>query len=1460
MITQSYQETQRYQTHNGYPMNHNYGLSVENSQLSGSQVPSSNLNQHANFGSSQHHHSLQHGICPPQTSYHGNGCYGTSLSNPKRMHPLLHSALAPTSCTCNSFSGCSMPLGSYQDSQLQLQQGTMVQPGHKPSSGTEHWHPRNRPLTYSGQSISRLQSESTHGIQNHSQSNVNGTVIPNRGQMLSSQLQATDPNINRSSIPAQPQTLQLEHSRCQGLFNTLLQFPASRKCCFKYHLIPIWQALSERMNMRPDNLNVNKSSHPTRICQLQSCEQGHVQMPFVYQCCPSCLNKILQFYLFKLSQQQQHIQMNGELSTNGHALQPTQNGWIPSGTNGQNVMQATSPSSSRPQSNCHIVHNVNHRQSSRRNMTVSSSISSSTVASPPIYSTNSTSSLPVSSGLSALPPCHLYGTYSQSDISKNMSNLGYPRYVHTNQNNPTSVDNSNRNDGRVPNLSNGSRDYGASVQQQNTPIDSALHRKSTELYNNLDPNRPATTSIDKNRLPEHNRLEDNTESSNTNSTHCYIVPNIHMAWTQVAVVTPLKPPADGGKLKTCEDVTPLKCGDDLPLLIKELQPLAVEDITEEAIMALDTDCSAMRETLTSVKSSEDGSYPSLGSLINLSPESEDTHKNQNNEELSQPDVFFDVPVVALRLGMLRKLVASLELKEEETKKDESSMNKNELDFAHAILDLYWDGSYHNYIETELAGTFANILKEAAEFDTEEDKTIFDSINVKDLNQLQQSKGHILTNCFDFDYAMDVDTSSWRNLGDESLDIDKELADGSFLENSHEKSLERSLLSNLQNLGKNLDQNLISSKKHDPSPIIIIDDQSDESDEDCSKTPDDPLLPIKTILLSLDELKALPTQACKDSDRAHGVAAPSTCVNVNYSEVKLVAEDSVISHHSCQDVDQKEVSPEDGCKLSENLSKEVETSNMDCLSRLDDYILSMKLPSVNELKKVDSENVYQDLVSSPQKDPPSPILLDEHSECPKSPDDPILSMKITVLSMDELKALSGEFCKDSDDGVHIVALSSAICLDSEDDDDSEVNLGQTCQTIRDLSQTSNQELITILDGEEEIPSVASIKDVFKPKQDKTNSTEVKQDGHLTKTTGKEPINPLIDRRKGNEAQEPQQHMQKEHSHPKLNRWSSIYQKVSRKDSVQTAHQPEKPHGLETHVANSSSCGIRVSHPISPSAAIRKRKFSVMEDSSSPDTVKGLEPKRQSHASHGHESSSIPTSILQSLPLKKRKQSFAELGNSVKLTDITVPSSHSPLNETMTLSNPQDTGVDTELADDKIHMDEVVGLPTTSEDTALNLAGTSDISELQKSSRVCKKRKHVTLRLYGAQWSDHKDLNGTAHYYTDCVRDMPIHLSIIQSLEKSSAKDKIRKSWEDRFVPPPGKSKDKIRKSWEDRFVPTPGKSKRLSRPEGVRRKKNVHVRPVKHRKSQGPPGKDKEEQQRPPAKKHQSKHVSASLGS
>ncbi|XP_076152733.1 uncharacterized protein LOC143136116 [Alosa pseudoharengus] len=1244
MHPQSYQETQQYQNHYDCSMNRNYyGLSVENPQLNGSQIPSSNLNQHANFGSSQYHHSLQHETCSPQTSYHGNGCHGTSLPNQNHVCPYEHSASASTSGPCNSFSGCSMPLGGSQNSQIvQSHQGAVVQPTHIPSSRTsQDWHPRNSPLTYLRHSTPQLQPESTHGwhLQNHSQSNGNGTVILNRGlQMLSGQLQATvkNLNVNRSSLPAQLQTLQLEHPSCQGVLQYLLLFPATNICCLKYQLYAIWQALFKRQNMQ------------------QFCKQGHVQMPVVNKCCRSCLYQVVRIISHKMktimtmthhSKQQQYIQMNGVLSTKGHAL---------------------------------------------------------------------------------------------------------------------------------------------------------------------------------------------------------------------------KPLADGGKLKTCEDV-PLKCGDDLPLLIKDIQPLAVEEVTEEAVTALDTDCSAMRKLSTSVKSSEDGScpkdyftggqgttheefvlYPStesaicsstlsavcpnLDSLINLSPENKDTPKNQNNEELNQPDVLFDVPIVTFRLEMLRKLVASLDPKGEETKKDESSMNKNELDFAPSILDLYWDGSYHSYIEAEQGGTFANILKEAAEFDTDKDKKIFDSIKVEDLNQLQQ-KGHILTNCFDFDSATKVDTSSWRNISDNSLDIDKELADGSFPENCHEKSLERSLLNNLQNLGKNLGQDRISSKPEDhPSPTIIIDDQSDQ---DCSKTSDDPMLPTKIILLPPNELKPLPKQTYKDSDSACGVAAPSTCVDVNYSEMKLVPDNSVNS----QDLDQKEVFPEDGCRLSENLSEEVETPNKDCPNSPDDSILSIKLPSVNEIKKVGLDNLYQDLVSSPQKDPPLPIILDKHSACLKSPADPALPMKITVLSMDEVKALSEEFCKDSDDGVQTVALSSPICLDSEDDD-SEVNLGPTCQITRDLSQTSNQELIAILDGEEEIPSFTSIKDVLK--QAKTSSKKRKQDDHLTKTTGKEPTNLLIDRRKGNEVQKPQQHLQKEYNHPKLSRWSSIHQKVSRKDSAHTAHQPAKPHGLET-VANSSPCGIKASHPISPSAPIRKRKFSEMKESSSLDTVKGWEPGRLG-ANYGLESSS-PTSILQSLPLKKRMRSLGEFGNSVKLTDIMVPSNHSPIKGTKTFSNSQDTGVDTELTDSNIHTDEAVGLPTTSEDIVLNLAGTLNVSELQKSSRGCKKRKPITLMLFGAHL---EDLNRTTQHYTDCDRNIPIQLSIMHSLEKNSIKDKVRKSW-------------------EDCFVPTPGKSKRLSGPEGVYRKKNVHVRPVEHQKSQGAPGKDKEEQQSS-AKEHQSehrkhtKHISASLGS
>ncbi|XP_063073945.1 uncharacterized protein LOC134464422 [Engraulis encrasicolus] len=135
--------------------------------------------------------------------------------------------------------------------------------------------------------------------------------------------------------------------------------------------------------------------------------------------------------------------------------------------------------------------------------------------------------------------------------------------------------------------------------------------------------------------------------------------------------------------------------------------------------------------------------------------------------------------LAFTLGTVREFLAFLEPREKTPERKDNTQ-----DFARTILDLYWGGDYHNYIVTEQKGTFDKILTKATKFAAEEDKVVFYGMKTDFLNRLAS-----VYNSTASDVTMETRKSSWRNVSDESLDIDKELADGDFMKETFPSILE-----------------------------------------------------------------------------------------------------------------------------------------------------------------------------------------------------------------------------------------------------------------------------------------------------------------------------------------------------------------------------------------------------------------------------------------------------------------------------------------------------------------------------------------------------------------------------------------------------------------------------------------------------------------------------------------------
>ncbi|XP_062374506.1 uncharacterized protein LOC134062502 [Sardina pilchardus] len=1492
MHPQSYQVTQQNQVLYSYPVNSNqYGQPVGNAWLHSNQtnqiqssqgIPSSNFNQQVHCRPSHHHLSSQHGTYPPQTSYNGNGSHIMSSPNRDSVCPTAVSASALTSGTYNSSRGYStvdtdtlnyllsnnpnVNRSSHSGQTLQLQTGQL----HQSSSQVVHVNTQNVENVSSHQSQA-LQLQKSHcqpGISNQGRygqhiqniSNCAGKIFLKNQWTKQKLAQAYPPNSDNSKLqntqtngrsgsigPAlQPTQNSLIPCRAYGQNVTPVPLPASRRNV-------VGQSPTTSSTMASQfTIHTNTSTHSPPV---SSNEQ---RLNLLYHYGPHS---------------QSALSQNMNVPSCSNALPPsaTNNNSLPPPNNGTMFRYSAA----------HINQN-----------------NPTPVGNSPMVASPS----PLSD-VNGLPPPPYPGTYSQSAPSKNVSVsssgssdflpstarancslpprchvLGSPSSVHTSQNNHTFVDSSNRNKSSAPNLGNGHSVHGALAQQENASVDSPQWRlfqqqhsqRKADLYNNHTTNsrnkpsaNPLLYLLITGSQKDTQNIEQNIAFMDCNGSITQGSPNksvqTHRA---VAVVPPIsKPPGIGSKGKKCDDVLPSNYDDHQPLLIKDLPSLADDIKTKEAnVLPCDTGSAAMRKTSSCVKSSEVGCRPeadvtdetvvcnNLDSLNSLPPENKDTPKDQNNEELCGPDVFFGVPVVPFSLTMLKALAIALELVEEEKnrRKNENRIN-NKPECADAVLDLYWGGKHLNYNLAELNSTFVNILTEAAEFDTEEIKILFETMKVENVIQLKQ-KGHI-TNSSDCDIAMELDKSSWRNLNDESLDIDRELADEDFTKEICGSLLERNLLSSIQAPGTtSLHEDSVSKEDICPSSPLAKPDTSSLYSENGSgkaeqtkhgKSQDDlrqkvtvpannnsdrqsvskkenkeddvsPQLSVSLRNLnrhSYEKSAAADTQndtvfniaemsEKQTSEQCFGIGSASTAVQINsYSQ------DSVDSGHNSRDLDyEMSVTEERILSLSERICEQVDTSEKDCPVSPADTMLSIKLTALSSENKdmADSENVHQDLISSPQKGLTSPsneYSYESYPDSLKSPDEPLMSMKITVLSVDEFKALSKELWADSDDREHNVAPSSPIWIDSEDDD-SEVDLEHTCKTIGNLSQMMKQEKITTF--EEEIPSFPSIEQVLKHCEIRTGRTE-KQNDNMENSATKGLTSLLKDSRKEDTLEHESQN-------------------ACKKAQALATHPAAKSPEQEILIPYSSPSGIKASSPISPSAPIRTTNSDVMKESSPLQT-------ERSSASHGHENSS-PTSILLSpvsSPFKTCRMEPLEDWEHSKLIDVLCPLGHSPLRVTEKCNESQDTGTSDNMKtpDKKRHRDYDASLTITSGENVLDQADTPESPN--------RKRKRVTFKLYGSQKVDSKDANEMNQYRSNCDRNLPPLLDISYSPDNTSAKDKIRKSW-------------------GDSFVPTTGKYRRLSSSEDKNREKNVPERPVNHCELSG---KDKDEQQQSSSKKHRS---------
>lgn len=1323
------------------------------------------------------------------------------------------------------------------------------------------------------------------GLLNNSQTMMNVTAPNQRLQMSNGQPQIAVNNPSVVRYSHQAQTVQLQQSSYQSVTDSSVKI--HNRSCYCCQALQLKQASNQAQAQIP-NANAHYISNQGSNGYIQSsqCSLNNCKVKKSFQRLTLRNKNVVQVYPPNpVHHEQQNNQTNRMLNTEYSVVEPKQNDQIPSGMNCQNRTRVSSerlvyriisgqalggnstatshsmtssrlcsnmPNSAPVSSAVNVTPPSYHdtilsRSSAHSNQKSPSLVDNQpNLASPGLYTNSPTRSSLVPSGINRLQSPHSQ-THSLAAMSNNMnaSSSGYcgflpatasnngcslpphlmsgsPSSVDTNQTDLTSSGNSSRNAGRPPTHPNSSSVHGAPVQQQSPPFDSAQRTLRKELPRNVDVLSNHTPNMadklpkamkENNPLLLHLLVKDSMQNTDQNiECNDYNAPIMPVSPSRsvqthraVAVVPPIsKQPAGGDKR--------MECNDHLSLLMKDIQFLSNGKETQD----VETDC-APAKTLPGVTSSvvgcpseDDATDKSAicckgNPVQNLSPENKDISKDENSKQSSEAHAFFGIPVETFSLRMVRELVVGLDLAEEDQgKTNESGLTENTPDFARFILDLYWGGKYNNYFEAELGGTFEKVLEEAAEFDTDKDVKVFDAMKVEDLNWLNQM-GCTLTNFCDGGAAMEVNESSWRNNDDESLDIDKALSH--FMRQVHGSLKQHS--DNQSPATKSLNEESVSKEDLQSSSSVAESDTVFLENENCTVT----AMQAKHVKLdSQDELNqnmAIPTtsknnsqddsrqddkedylslqvqvslgnlnghsnqdHACADPLRDTVHKTPEKCENkssrkcfrggsdctATLKTTNSSSEDFINLGGNSKDSNCKKYLNEEDCTLSVSLCEQVEQSEKECGTSPCDAMSHIKLTVLSseiESEKVDSENQHQDLIISGQKGPPSPIVISESDlVSPKSPDDPLLSMQITVLSRDELQALAVEFYSDSENNVHNAGISSLICVDSEDDD-SQLDSVHSCQTDEETSQMTKQEEISTLIGEE-IPSMHSIKEALSLLQ--TNMTE-NQNNHMDNSAGKEPISHCKDSRKRKDPQE--RHLQNEQD----------------QHTSQLCHSP---------------------------------------------------------------------------PLKKcRVEPLGDFEKSVKLAAGSSPSGQSIQDMATKYSQKSDADM-TKTPDNKIHSDDAVSLSAALSENVLNRAGSSGSPEMPKSAGVEKKRKSVTFKLYGSQKVVVKETNGKTQNYTGSDHNLPPVLNILYSPDKTSARDKIKKSW-------------------EDSFVPATIKFKRRSGSVSENREKDVLERPVEwHQKSSGEKnqrssgkehkldrklGKDKDEQwqQQSSETKHKSKH-------
>ncbi|KAL2103035.1 hypothetical protein ACEWY4_002203 [Coilia grayii] len=1499
MHLQSNQETQQYQMPYRYPGSHNqYGQQV------GTHTSSFTSNPQANVQYSQHCVSTQNGMYPPQAGYHENGSYG--------MPPASQNSGPTAPASYSISSGYNMRSDGHQNFQVAQNVTTHFQQAS--SVTTRNFQTNMTSPTYVVPNTPRqsqlLTTQDCH-MQNNSQANM--TPSTPMQSLLWTVQNNPQPSQNTAVISSKGLQISGQH---QGNFNISVPYTYSHPA-------------------------------PTLPLQTSSDQRSQKQIHVISQHQPS-----------DSMQYQQNVCM-GELSSRGHAVQPTQNR-----ANGHNLMQASTASLGAPGSNYQNLSG----QTLTGNITLQTAVHTGT--SLPFYTNNSTSPRSISSGLNGvvpppypcraqsqmtpcqntrratsdanssttrtnglpppypyraqsqmnlcqntrratsdanslttgttgLPPPYPYRAQSQmtpcqnmrvatSDANNTRTNGLPPPYcqgdkasVHTNQNNPTG-DNFKRHETGAPNWSGVI--HTAPLQQQNlgaaSPQTTLIQQQVSQTVAHLTyhgPNKSNTTS-----KPEQHPLLTNllrnlnnkntdkichkdTVTSLANVVHCSPNRSVQIC-RAVAVVPPIsQQPADGGNTNNFDASSSLK--------IKDVWSFADEKQPDG-----DSDCSILMVPPSNEQASESNSHPKDVTVANgptheqslVYPNRDSQSKQRENtakEDAPKDKKIEDLDgltksAIAFRLGMVRKLVANMELREQTQLKK----NKNAQDFARSILNCYWAGSYRNYIETELRGTFENILREAKPFHTEEDKQVF--YGIKCLNQLINMYNST-TNGTGCDTAMENERSSWRNLSDESLDIDKELADGDFVKENFPSVLEKTTKRDFLNHTQASD--MMSKEEHYATPLTKS-GQTPEKEVHALihvlTKPDQTHMNNKTYEDETEQTGHMKSPS-GDDDKQYNMRLTTTNSGIhsitgnNDKENYLCFQLQVSSGNSkgqpyqnripaedqdtaCQPTYVSEVhdpSPaiaktdilkmtNDSLKDSQDLYPEPR----DCPKSPDHAMVDIKStasPSEKESTAVSSESIGQDLVTAMEEEPTSAsLIIAEQShksdeECPKSPNDPMLSMSITLLSMDELSGISKLFAEDS----------SPICLVS---DDSEVEFVNSVQSEANLCQVQSPEELWVLDREQELSVLdRQEKTTFTPSVHKTVGTQTtksenKEDTFLTDLSGKQKANRAKYSKNVNYTLKHQQRLHEENRQSTQSHQPSKHQVQSafRNASSQTVQKSTKPPRLEIHIPNPSPSGVKASSPISP----KPPRLEIHIPNPSPSGGLSVSPEhveRPSAVSHGKRKR-LSSHTIKQFPIKKcTLESPKPNGNSDSSTNIMAPSAQASLQLTKKSNISKDT---TNVPGKEGHRHKAGGPTGSTRERILKGAETSLSPEAPTPRDENKKIRCATFRIFGAKIVDPKGKNGETNYHSESSRDFPPVLSIVYTPQNSSARHKIKKSWEDCYVPT-----SKVRRQSDS--------EKRSSSPEVKNKAKNLPERGVQHQISSG---KDKKEQRRSHGKEHQSK--------